>query len=62
MMVVPSWAVTLTGIDVVPTTSGILCDAVPDVTTVPFTFTVAPALVVAGVKVIEVTPFTTDAV
>ena len=61
-MVVPSWAVILTGMVLVPTTSGRFCDAVPDVTTVPFTLTVAAGLVVVGVRVMEVTPFTTDAV
>lgn len=55
-------AVTLAVIVLGPTTNGMLPDAVPDVTAVPFTVTVAVASLVVGVTVIDVTVFATLAV
>ena len=45
-----------------PTAKAILPDAEPDVTATPFTFTVAVALLVVGVTVIEATELATSAV
>ena len=52
-MVVPSCPVTIMVIAFWPTLRGIDCDAVPDVTVVPFTFTVAVASIVVGVTVTD---------
>ena len=55
----PSCAVTLTAIGLLPTFKVIGPEALPDVTAVPFTVTVAPLLDVIGFTVVEVTPFFT---
>ena len=58
----PSCAVTTVVRVFAPTFSGMLPDAVPDVTAAPFTVTVALALFVVGVEVMLVTVLATDAV
>ena len=55
LVVVPFWAVTTVVMVFDPTDNGRLWDAVPEVTAVPFTFTVALASAVVGVIVIAVT-------
>ena len=61
-MVTPSVAVTMVVMVFGPTTKGILADAVPELTAVPFTVTVAVASLVVGVTVIEVMALLTLAV
>ena len=59
---VPSWAVTDTVIVLVPTLRVTGADALPLVTTVPFTFTDAFGSDTTGVTVIDVTVLDTKAV
>jgi hypothetical protein len=62
-VVVVSWAVTTTEIAVVdPAVRACALDALPDVTALPPTVTVAAASVVVGVNLIDATPFATLAV
>ncbi len=58
----PSPAVTIVVIVLVPTLSAIALDATPEVTVVPLTFTVAVASVVVGVTLIDDVAFGTLAV
>ena len=60
-MVTPSGAVTTVLITFGPTTSGNAADAAPEATIFPFTFTVAPVLLVVGVTVIEAVALLTEA-
>ena len=63
LIVTPSWAVTSTFITVVaPAASIIVPEALPDVTTVPFTATEANDESAVGVTVSELTAFSTDIV
>ncbi len=57
-----SCAVTTVVIVFVPTLRLMEPEAVPDVTVVPFTFTVAVASLTVGVAVIVLTPLATEAV
>jgi hypothetical protein len=62
-VVVVSWAVTTTAIDVLlPAVNACAPDAAPDVTALPATVTDAVASVVVGVTVTEATAFATVAV
>jgi hypothetical protein len=61
-VVVPSCAVTSIVMVLLPTASAIGALALPDVTDVPFTFTVAVESVTVGVTVIEFVTFVTFAV
>ena len=61
-VVTPSWAVTLVVNVLCPTTKAILPDAVPELTVVPFTVTVAVASAVVGVTFTDVVALLTDAV
>ena len=61
-MVVPSCAVTIVVITLVPTVRAIDPLADPDATVVPFTFIVAVASVTVGVTMIDVVAFGTLAV
>ena len=61
-VVEPSCAVTTVVMVFGPTTKGILADAVPEATAVPFTVTVAVSSLVVGVRVIEVMALLTFAV
>ena len=54
LVVAPSWAVTVAVMVLAPTFNGIVPDAVPELTAVPLTVTVAVASAVVGVAVIEV--------
>ena len=59
----PFWAVTMVVMAVVaPSAKAIDPDAVPDVTAMPFTFTVALTSCVTGVTVTDAVAFTTDVV
>ena len=60
--VAPSCAVTTVVMVFAPVFKFIAADAVPEVTVVPLTFTVAVALLVVGVTVMEVTVLPTLAV
>jgi hypothetical protein len=55
LVVTPSWAVTVIFTVLAPVLKGIAADADPDVTAVPFTFTVAAGLVVDWVTVTDAT-------
>ena len=59
LVVTPSWAVTTVVMVLAPTFKAIGADAVPEVTAVPFTFTVDVGTAVTGVMVIVAAPFTT---
>ena len=61
-MVTPSWAVTTVVMVLGPTVKGRFCEALPEITAIPFTVMVAPGSAAVGVTVIDVTPFTTLAV
>src|ERR1700730_2848833 len=58
-VVVPFCAVTTVVIVLLPTFKGRLAEAVPEVTAVPFTFTVAVVLLVVGVTVMLIRLFGT---
>ena len=62
LIVLPSWAVTIVVMVFGPVTNGMLADAEPLVTAVPFTFIVAVASLAVGVNVIEAVALPTDAV
>ena len=53
-VVVPSWAVTTVVMVLDPTANGSAPDAVPDVTAVPLTVTIACDSLVVGVTIMEV--------
>ena len=61
LVVAPSCAVTTVVMVFGPAISGIAAEAVPEVTAVPLTVTVAVASAVVGVTVNEEMPFPTDA-
>src|ERR1700730_13136025 len=61
-VVVPFCAVTTVVIVLLPTFKGTLAEAEPEVTAVPFTFTVAVVLLVVGVTVMLLMLFATFAV
>ena len=59
-MVVPSGAVTTTGIELVPVCSAMAPEADPETTTVPLTVTLAPAAATVGVTVVLDVALATD--
>ena len=61
-VVTPSWAVTTVVMTLEPTLKAMGPEAVPLVTVVPFTLTVAEPWLTVGVTVILVTPFPTVSV
>ena len=61
-MVTPSFAVTIVVIVLAPTFKLIFPEAVPLLTIVPFTVTLAPDTATVGVTVIELVALLTDAV
>ena len=61
-VVVPSWAVTTTGIMFAPTASRSAPEGLPDATRVPLTLTVACRSLTLGVTVRLLTPWATVAV
>ena len=61
LVVVPSWAVTTTVMAFEPILSAIALDALPDMTVVPLTLTVAFIWLTVGVTVMDETLFATDA-
>ena len=60
LVVTPSCAVTATVSVLLPTNSGMPVEAVPDATTVPFTFIVEAAPLIVGVIVMLVVALLTD--